>query len=72
VNITFGWPRLNGQPAASKRASAGGSSKTGLAAPDCALDKAVGSDVCVELGPIFQRDEQQRRHSLSLTNSFSN
>jgi hypothetical protein len=67
VNITFGWPRLNGEPAALKRASAYYPSKTGPAAPDCAVAKADGANVRVEVGPIFQRDEQQRRHQLSLS-----
>ena len=67
VNISFGWPRLNGQPSALKRARAYYPSKTGPAAPDCALAKADGANVRVEVGPIFQRDEPQRRHDLSLT-----
>ena len=67
VNVTFGWPRINGQPAALKRASAYYPSKTGPAAPDCAVAKADGSNVRVEVGPIFQRDEKQRRHPLDLS-----
>lgn len=66
VNVTFGWPRINGQPAALKRASAYYPSKTGPAAPDCAIAKADGPNVRVEVGPIFQRDEQQRRHELPI------
>ena len=64
VNITFGWPRLNGHPALVKRASAYYPSKTGPAAPDCAVATAEGEAVRVEVGPIFRRDEQQRRHEL--------
>jgi len=67
VNVSFGWPRLNGQPAALKRASAYYPSKTGPAAPDCAVAKADGANVRVEVGPIFVRDEKQRRHDLSIT-----
>ena len=67
VNVTFGWPRINGQPATMKRTSAYYPSKTGPAAPDCAIAKADGANVRVEVGPIFQRDEQQRRHDLQLT-----
>ncbi len=67
VNVTFGWPRLNGQPAPLKRASAYYPSQTGPAAPDCAVAKADGSNVRVEVGPIFVRDEKQRRHDLSIT-----
>ena len=66
VNITFGWPRLNGQEPVLQRAHAYYPSKTGPASPDCAWIKADGSSVRVEVGPIFQRDEAQRRHSLSL------
>jgi hypothetical protein len=67
VNITFGWPRLNGQRAPLKRASAYYPHKSGEpAAPDCAWIKAEGEKVRVELGPIFVRDESQRRHDLEL------
>ena len=66
VNVTFGWPRFNGQPAALKLATACYPSKTGPAAPDCALVRAEGHNVRVEVGAIFQRDEQQRRHDLPL------
>ena len=67
VNVTFGLPRLNGQPAPLKRASAYYPTKTGPAAPDCAVASADGANVRVEVGPIFVRDEQQRRHKLALT-----
>jgi hypothetical protein len=67
VNVTFGWPRVNGQPAALKRARAYYPSKTGPAAPDCAVAKADGANVCVEIGSIFKRDEQRRRHDLPLS-----
>jgi hypothetical protein len=66
VDITFGWPRVNGQPAPLKRASAYYPSKTGPAAPDCAVAKADGANVRVEVGPIFVRDENQRKHGLVL------
>jgi len=66
VNVTFGWPRLNGQPPALKRAHAYYPSKTGPASPDCAWIKADGESVRVEVGPIFKRDEAQRRHELAL------
>lgn len=64
VNVTFGWPRLNGQPPALKRVHAYYPSKTGPASPDCAWIKADGESVRVEVGPIFKRDEAQRRHAL--------
>ncbi len=67
VNVTFGWPRLNGKPAPLKRASAYYPSKSGPAAPDCAIAKADGANVRIEVGPIFVREEKQRRHDLSIT-----
>jgi len=67
VNVTFGWPRVNGQKPALKRAHAYYPSKTGPASPDCAWIKADGEKVRVEVGPIFKRDEAQRRHDLTLT-----
>lgn len=66
VNVTFGWPRLNGQPVALKQAHAYYPSQTGPAAPDCAWIKADGEKVRVEVGPIFVRDEAQRRHELPI------
>ena len=66
VNVTFGWPRLNGHEPGLKRAHAYYPSKTGPAAPDCAWIKADGQSVRVEIGPIFQRDEANRRHDLPL------
>lgn len=67
VNVTFGWPRINGQPAALRKASAFYPHKTGPAAPDCAVAKADGANVRVEVGPIFVRDEKQRTHGLPIT-----
>jgi hypothetical protein len=67
VNVTFGWPRINGQPAPVKKASAFYPHKSGPAAPDCATAKADGANVKVEVGPLFKRDEAQRRHALELT-----
>jgi hypothetical protein len=66
VNVTFGWPRINGQKAPLKRAHAYYPSKTGPASPDCCWIKADGEKVRVEVGPIFKRDEAQRRHELPL------
>ncbi len=66
VKVTFGWPRLNGKAAEVKKASAYYPSQTGPAAPDCAKASADGSKVLVEVGPIFKRDEAQRRHPLEI------
>jgi hypothetical protein len=67
VSVTFGWPRINGQKVAIKKASAYYPAKTGPAAPDCAWVKADGENCRVEVGAIFKRDEQQRRHPLEIT-----
>ena len=67
VNVTFGWPRINGQPAPVKKTSAFYPNKSGPAAPDCATAKADGTKVTVEVGAIFKRDETLRRHPLELT-----
>jgi hypothetical protein len=67
VNVTFSLPRINGRVAPVKRASAYYPSKPGEpASPDCAWAMVDGSDVRVEVGPIFVRDESRRRHDLPL------
>jgi hypothetical protein len=66
VNVTFGWPRVNGEKIPLKKASAYYPSQTGPASPDCAWIKADGENVRVEIGPIFVRDEKLRRHELRL------
>jgi hypothetical protein len=66
VNVTFGWPRLNGHQPPIKGVQAYYPSQTGPAAPDCAWIKADGENVRVEIGPIFQREESQRRHKLDI------
>ena len=69
VNVTFGWPRLNGQKVALKKASAyyPDPTKGVPGSPDCATAKAVGENCVVEIGPIFKRDEATRRHDLAVT-----
>lgn len=69
VNVTFGWPRINGQPASIKKTSAFYPHDSGSAAPDCAVAKADGASVRVEVGPIFVRDEKERRHPLEIVAS---
>ncbi|MEY4484085.1 MAG: hypothetical protein RL693_1537 [Verrucomicrobiota bacterium] len=68
VNISFGWPRLNGAKVALKKASAYYPDPKGgvTGSPDCARVKADGEQCAVEIGPIFKRDEAQRRHDLDL------
>jgi hypothetical protein len=68
VNISFGWPRLNGMKVALKKASAYYPDPKGgvTGSPDCAWIKADGENCVVEIGPIFQRDEAKRRHDLEI------
>jgi hypothetical protein len=58
---------LNGEKVALKGASAYYPHKQGPASPDCAVVKADGETCVVEVGPIFKRDEQMRRHPLSIS-----
>ncbi|MFI5379180.1 MAG: hypothetical protein ACHRHE_07785 [Tepidisphaerales bacterium] len=64
--MTFGWPRINGRKPPIKRASAYYPSKTGPASPDCAWVKPDGENCRVEVGAIFKRDEDKRRHPLEI------
>ena len=68
VNVTFGWPRLNGQKAVVKRTSAyyPDPTKGSPGSPDCAWVKADGEKCVVEVGPIFKRDEAKRRHDIEI------
>ncbi len=66
VTVTFGLPRINGHPVTLKKASAFYPDKPPQDSPDCAVIRAVGTDCVVEVGPIFKRDESQRRHGLPL------
>ena len=67
VNVTFGVPRINGQPAAVAKASAYYPNRGTAGSPDCARVRADGEACVVEVGPIFKRDEADRRHPLNLT-----
>jgi hypothetical protein len=67
VKVTFGYPRVNGQPPKLKSARVihpGPGERSG--SPDCATAVAEGSDVVVTVGPIFERDPQERRHALDV------
>lgn len=66
VNVTFGWPRLNGAKIALKKAFAYYPDKGGPDSPDCAWVKADGETCVVEVGPIFKRDEAMRRHDIAI------
>lgn len=68
VTVTFGYPRVNGQPPKFKSASvihptAGEQSGS----PDVATAVAEGSTVVVKIGPAFAREAKDRRHALELT-----
>lgn len=69
VNLVFGRPRINGEPVAFKRLSAF-YPNVGPAAPDCAWAKADGENCRIEVGPIFKRDEAQRRHDVPVTGAL--
>lgn len=68
VNVTFGWPRINGQKAAVKKVSAyyPDPAKGVPGSPDCANIRAEGDSCVVEVGAIFKRDETKRRHDLDI------
>ena len=66
VNVTFGWPEINGQPAKARGVSAHYPNSGVQAGPDCAKAFADGSDVRVEVGPIFKRPENERTHPLAI------
>ena len=65
VNVTFGWPRVNGKKVVLKNTTAV-YPNTGPASPDCAKARAEGETCVIEVGPIFRRDESQRQHELKL------
>ena len=67
VKVTFGYPRLNGQPPKLKAASVvhpGPGERSG--SPDCAKAIAEGASVVVTVGPIFERAASERRHPLEI------
>ncbi len=68
VNVTFGWPRVNGEKVEVKRASVHYPHKPGesAAAPDCAQVAADGGNIRVAVGAIFVRPEAAHRQELSI------
>lgn len=68
VNVAFGWPRINGKKVALKKASAfyPGAESGSAGSPDCANVVADGDQCVVQVGPIFKRDEAERRHELKI------
>lgn len=66
VNVTFGWPIINGKPAQVKKASAFYPHDSGPASPDCATVRAESETCVVEVGPIFVREKDKYRHPLEI------
>lgn len=68
VRVTFGYPRLNGRPPKFKSARVNhpGPGESS-ASPDCATVAAEGTNVVVNLGPIFEREAKDRKHALDVT-----
>jgi len=67
VKVTFGYPRVNGEPPKLKSASVnhpGPGERSG--SPDYARTTAEGSNVTVTLGERFTRDAKDRKHALDL------
>ena len=65
VNVTFSAPRLNGSAPPLTKVSAYYPDQGGPDSPDCAWVKKAAKSYVVEVGPIFKRDEAQRRHDLT-------
>lgn len=68
VNVSFGWPRINGEKAKVVRTSAfyPDAAAGTTSSPDCATVRADGEQCVVEVGPLFLRDPKERRHALNL------
>ncbi|MFO1490043.1 MAG: hypothetical protein U1F77_17635 [Kiritimatiellia bacterium] len=68
VNVSFGWPRLNGEKVALRGATAYYPDPKGgvPGSPDCANVRVEGDKCVVEVGAIFKRDERRRQHGLDL------
>jgi len=64
VNVTFGYPRVNGIAPALKAAFVTHPQSGGSASPACAREHVDGSDIIVEVGPIFPTAQQEKRQTL--------
>jgi hypothetical protein len=67
VKVTFGWPHFNGEPARIKKVYGYYPNEHSQASPDCAVIEGKGENIVVDVGPIFKRDEQLRRHDITVT-----
>lgn len=66
VNVTFGYPRINGRAPKLKQAYAIHPDSGVAASPACARVTGQGRDVRVEVGAIFKRDPARRRYAVPL------
>lgn len=67
VNVTFGWPRVNGEKVPIKKATVHyphGTEQS--AAPACAWAVAVGENIRVAVGPIFVRSKADFQQELPI------
>ncbi len=66
VNVTFGYPIINGNKPKLRYASAYHPTSGGAGSPSCAKARAAGDKVVVEVGPIFHRPSSGNRYHLKL------
>lgn len=59
VEVTFGYPRINGKKPPLKSALAQYNLKGRAASPQCATAKADGEKIKVEVGPLFKRENSR-------------
>ncbi len=66
VVVTFGYPRINGARPTLKKATVNYNASGRAAAPACANARADGSNIVVEVGPIFVREEGKGMQNLEV------
>jgi hypothetical protein len=67
VNVTFGYPRVNGIAPELKEAFVTHPQSGVTASPACAREHVEGSSVVVEVGPIFPTAQQEKHVPLPIT-----
>ena len=67
VNVTFGYPRVNGIAPVLKEAFVTHPQSGVTASPACAKEHAEGSNVVVEVGAIFPTGQQEKHTALPIT-----